>query len=53
MPKKRGMTHGLASTYTVGACRCDLCRRANTLKARDYRARRKIRDALQSTQRVL
>ena len=31
------MKHGLASTYTNYRCRCDECRRAQTLATRRYR----------------
>lgn len=37
--------HGKAATYTNYACRCGLCRAANTKQVRGQRARRKERAA--------
>jgi len=38
--RKRGPTHGLASTYRGYGCRCDECTRANTERTRLERADR-------------
>ena len=40
------VTHGTASCYRHGKCRCSLCREANTIAVREMRRRKKERDNL-------
>lgn len=40
------VTHGTASCYRHGKCRCSLCREANTIAVRETRRRKKERDKL-------